>query len=404
MNMEAEHLSRLYQDIRDCVQTIKNEPLQENLDALGNALDKFFTDSKCLRVLYTPNVDKLFFGIYAFPKISGEEVVDILFKGSRYMVKEYWLELDSRLFTGFMLLTADEITALIVHDVASLVNNSAPAAVVKKEIDNYLVKNNEVLKVSDSVHYRGMLAYGFADAMRKYTTIFEQDTFDENNNITDEFLDQITDYSLYIRNAVLKINQVWGNINKEVKNKFITMSWVLRLYKDVRHNRIPGLQGIKRCIELSPSKIEQRELKNFGKRFTRIDDDSLLESAQYDDPTNDKKILKQLRESITERPRHTYSSASLLECVRDDIDNILLSTNIEVSDEDMANTLLHNMNKKMALIQDYVTGDEAISPPEFKQWENIFNHCEQVRKDLSSGLLYNEGRRMINTYRRAIDQ
>lgn len=402
--MESEHLSRLYQDIRDCVQAIKNEPLQENLDMLGNALDKFFTDSKCLRVLYTPNVDKLFFGIYAFPKITGEEVVDILFKGSRYMVKEYWLELDSKLFTGFMMLTADEITALIVHDVASLVNNSAPAAVVKREIDNYLVKNNDVLKVSDSAHYRGMLAYGFADSMRKYTTIFEKDTFEDDSNITDEFLDQITNYSLYIRNAALKINQVWANVNKEVKNKFITMSWILRLYKDVRHNRIPGLQGIKRCIELSPSKIEQRELKNLGKRFTRIDDDTLLESARYDDPSLDEKIIKNLRECITEKPRHMYNSTSLIECVIDDIDAMLLSSNIEVSDESMANTLLHNMNKKMALIQDYVTSDEQISPSEFKQWEGVFNNCERVRKDLSAGMLYNEGRRMINMYKRGFDQ
>ena len=400
MDSEKELLKNLYNDVSQAIQEIAKDPKQDNLDELKRCLNKFFPDSECLGVLYTRNTDKLFFGIFAFPRIKGDEVVDILFHNARYMVKKYWLELDSKLFDGFLMLTAEEIAALIMHDVSHLVSNSAPAEIVKKEIDRYLANNNEVLKVSDSVHYRGLLAYGFADSMRKYTTIFEEDHYVPDDTI-DEFIDWI-DFSGQIRSAFYKINQMGMNINREVRNKFITLSWVLRIYKDIAHNRIPALEAIKRCIELSSSQIERQELKNMGARISRIDDDSLLEAHQYHIPEDDR-MIKSLREEMLKRPRHTYKSVGLLEGVQEDIDDMVFNKD-NFNDPWTLEVLCHDTNKKMALIKDYVDNDSNMSKAEFLQWNGIFKDLDRQRKELYKGRLYSEEKRMINSYSRFGDR
>lgn len=394
MTNETEYLRNLCNDMAGTITKIMNEPLQEYLDELRTDINRFFTDSNCLGVLYTPNTDKMFFGTYIFPKVSGDDVVDILFNNTPYLVKEYWVELDSKLFTGFMMMSPEEITALLLHDIAHMVNNSSPASVVKREIDDYLAKNNTVLKISDSVHYRGLLAYGFADAMRKYTSIFEEDHYVEDD-IVDEFLN-ILGLTDIIREAFYKINQSWANYNREVRNKFITMSWVLRIYKDIRHNRIPALEGIKRCIELSPSVIEQRELKNMGLRISRIDDESLLEAGQIAD-VEDQKLIKSIREHVTDKPIHLYSQITILESIEDDIDRMSFEQTSS-TDANLLTGLVSNANRKMSCIQDIVDNNPHMSDIEFKQWDNAFQKLDKIRQDITNGMLYSEGKRLINTY------
>lgn len=400
MSVEKQQLQSIYDDIELCIENIKKDPSKANLADLQHAINKFFPDSRCVDLIYTPNIDKLFFGVYVFPIISGDEVVDILFHNTRYIVKRYNVELDSRMFTGQVMLTSGEITALLIHDISHLVNNSKPAETVKQELDEYLAKNNDVLKVSDSVHYRGILAYGFADAMRKYTTIFEEDHYTPNG-ITDEFIDWV-DFTNLIRSAFNKLNQVWYNYNREVRNKFITFSWILRIYKDIKHNRIPALEAIKRCIELTPVSIEIEELKKLGERISRIDDDILLESKFSKD--NENQLLKSLREEYTDQPRYKYRTLSIREAMEDDIDRLIDGNKNEYNDPNAIPELLHCMNKKMALIQDYVDNDASLTQPEFKQWDVMFQKLDRARKDIANSNLYTNEKRLINTYTRYGDQ
>jgi hypothetical protein len=400
MSVEKQQLQSIYDDIELCIENIKKDPSKANLADLQHAINKFFPDSRCVDLIYTPNIDKLFFGVYVFPIISGDEVVDILFHNTRYIVKRYNVELDSRMFTGQVMLTSGEITALLIHDISHLVNNSKPAETVKQELDEYLAKNNDVLKVSDSVHYRGILAYGFADAMRKYTTIFEEDHYTPNG-ITDEFIDWV-DFTNLIRSAFNKLNQVWYNYNREVRNKFITFSWILRIYKDIKHNRIPALEAIKRCIELTPVSIEIEELKKLGERISRIDDDILLESKFSKDSEN--QLLKSLREEYTDQPRYKYRTLSIREAMEDDIDRLIDGSRTEYNNPNALPEFLHCMNKKMALIQDYVDTDESMTQPEFKQWDAMFQKLDRARKDIANSNLYSNEKRLINTYTRYGDQ
>lgn len=401
MSVEKEQLQGIYDDIEVCIENIIKDPSQANLDDLKRYINKFFPDAKCTRLIYTNNTDKLFFGIYILPIISGDTVVDILVNNARYIVDRYYIELDSRMFTGQVMLTPGEITALLIHDISHLINNCKPAEIVKKELDDYLASNGEVLKISDSVQYRGILAYGFADAMRKYTTIFEDDHY-VPDGITDEFIDWV-DFGNLIRSAFNKLNQVWYNYNREIRNKFITFSWILRIYTDIKHNRIPALEGIKRCIELSPSVIEREALKAMGERISRIDDDILLESAFTKAETD--RILKTIRESYTDQPMYKYNKFSLKDCMEDDIDRIIdQKENQDYNEPNTMKDLLHCMNKKMALIQDYVDNDDSMTQGDFKQWNEMFKRLDKARKDIVNGSLYTNEKRLVNTYTRYGDQ
>lgn len=386
-----ERLRDLYMDIEAAVQNIKADPVEKNLNELTSCLNKFFNNSECLGTMYTPNTDKLFFGVYAFPKIKGDDVVDILFKNKRYIVERYWLELDSKLFGDYLDLTSAEITALIIHDVGHLVNDSAPAEVVKREIDKYLTDNNDTLKVSSSVHYRGILAYGFADALRKYTTIFEEDHY-VSEDITDEFIDWC-DFSGLVVSAFNKVDRIGYNFNREIQNKFITLSWVLRIYRDIAHNRIPSLMGIKRCIELSPSKIEKKELKNLATRISRIDDDTLLESTDI----NAGALLEDVRDYLLHRNPESIDSYSIMEAVKNDIIDIALEKD-NYNEPDAMPDLLGKINSKLSAIQDYVDNDSSMTKDEYKQWNGMYKELGIMRDDISKGSIYARSKHMVNTY------
>ena len=391
-SIEKEKLQNIYIDIEADVANIQKDPSLDNMENLRKDLNKFFNNSECTRLIYTSNVDKLFFGIYAFPKVEGQDLIDIMFKKKRFIVDAYEVELDSKLFNGGAYLTAAEITALLLHDIGHLVLDSVPAETVKREIDHYLADNNETLKIPESVHYRGILAYGFADAMRKYTTIFEEDHY-VASGITDEFIDWV-DFKALINSAFSKISGMWFNHSREVRNKFITLSWVLRIYKNIKSNRIPALMAIKRCVELSPSKIEKKQLENMGKRVSRIDDDALLESSES---FEEEMVLNEVRSALQYPNGKVYYN--LMESIQNDIDDMILKQQSEEYNEpDGLADLLNSMNNKLACIQDYVDSDPTMSKTEYHQWNEMFKKLGKNRYDLVKGKLFENDPKIINTY------
>ena len=103
-----------YEDVEISVTNIMSDPSQKFLNELRDSLNKFFNDSKCKGVIYTNNIDKLFFGIYTMPVIPADDVIKVITTDKRYRVKEYYVELDSKLFSFTVNLTKKEITALLV--------------------------------------------------------------------------------------------------------------------------------------------------------------------------------------------------------------------------------------------------------------------------------------------------
>lgn len=386
-------LKDAYDDIEIAIQNIKKDPKQEFILDLQNALNKFF-DAKCLRVLYTNNTDKLFFGIYAMPKIDAEQVIKIITGGEKYVIEQYYLELDSKLFQEDINLSAKEIAALLMHEVYNLVSDAAPCESVCKAIDAHLTKNNDVLKISDSIHYMELLSYGFRDAVRKFITIFDKKEVDNNPVMNDFF--EWCGYEQNIKSVFNKIALNWYNYNKEINNKFIVLAWVLRVYKNVRDNRIPALMMIDRCKQLSPSKIEIKELDNIARRLNRIDDDALIESTG----TPEHILYEEVKSSILPNKK----MKSVPEALEDDLVKIAMEQrNVLDNEPDAIPMLMANINSKLAYIQDYVENNQ-LTKEEFKQLDRMYKELTVKRDQLFKGDLYDTRMKIYDEYELEAEQ
>lgn len=365
-------------DIEQAISSIKAAPTQNSIIELQNELNRFFNEATCKGIIYTNNPDKLFFGIYVMPQVKSDDIITAITTDSKFIVQEYYVELDSKLFGEYLGLTEREITCALIHDIFCIIGNSSPIEVVKQEIDRYLAEQHDVIKISDSIHYREILSYGFRDAIRKSTTLFEKDEYVPDSTL-DDFIDWIP-YSDILVSVLDKVSRMGYNYNREVDNKFIVLSWVLRIYKDVLHNRIPAMITLERCQELTPSQIEKKELNNMYRRLTRIDDDSLLEDTTA--------LLKTIRSNMNQI-RNGLVYGSILEAVKGDVVDIMMAKEANADDDpECLPDLVHKLNCKMALVKDYVENDPNMTKDEYKQWNKLYREMQINRNQISHGMFY----------------
>lgn len=360
-----------FSEFRNILFDIKtNGATASRLNELKSELNSFFRDSKCLDVLYTDNTDKLFFGMAVIPKITGDDAIKILQSDDHIRLNQYYLELDSKLFSPILNMNTDELIAILLHEVGHVVNDSKPVEQVRTSVDTYLMKNNEHLVITDSIHYREILAFAIKDTVRKYSSIFEKEKDEEI--IADEFVATFG-YGHDLESAFDKIVKNGYNINRNVNNKLIVLSWVLRLYKDVKLKRISALRALNKGKSMTPSRLEKREIDNVMRRLNRIDDEALIESAVEGLKAKYNATIKQIK----------YKGIRAFE---DDLyEYNMRIRNIE--DEDDALYILRQINTRLAIIDDYVS-TENLDEKEQKRWFDLMDKFRKLRDDLSKKTVY----------------
>lgn len=365
-----------FTDIENALFEIKQSPNSANLNELNREINAFFKDSKCKQVLYTRNTDKMFFGMSVMPVIKADKVYDIIQEDEPVRITEYYLELDSKLFSPTLGLSTREITAVLLHEIGHMVNDTSPVDKLRKELDMYLVKNNETIKTSDSVHYQEILAFGIKDALRKITSLFETD---DDEIIADSFV-VACGYGPELESAFEKVVKNSYRINKDVSNKFIVLAWVIRLYTDIKLRRIVAIKSLQKGESYTASKLEKREMENVIRRLRRIDDDSLIEAVGFD--------------MVADKVNSTMSRIKYkgIRSFEDDLYDYNLQVK-NVQHEDEALELLHKINTRLNIIDDYVTS-ESISESERKRWYALINKYNKLREVLSNKSVYR------NNYRR----
>ena len=353
-----------FTDFEDIITKMKEYPNDINasmLSQLKDEINSFFKDSKCKELVFTQNTDKMFFGIIVMPIV--DHVYDIIRDTELVRIKEYYVELDSKIFSPMLGLSVDEIIALLLYQIGAMVNDSTPIDTVRKNIDVYLVKNNEQIKISESPHYAYILEFGIKDALRKVTSIFEKG---HNDILASQFM-IASGYEEELEDAFMKIDQNGYNMNKDVDTSdIIVMSWVIRLYSAVKLRRIVAIKTIKKCLMLTASQLEKREMQNLIRCLERIDDSSLLEGFFSD--TYSKIKYKNIR---------SYED--------DYFEYAMRVKNINREDDALA--LLHSINVRMNIIDDYVNS-EKLSEADQKRWNALYMKLDKLRDLLSNKNLY----------------
>lgn len=346
---------------------LADKPSVEILDNLKKELNKYFSDSECKEVIFTNNTDKMFFGIKVMPVIDADEIYDYISGDEKIRIEEYLVEFDSKLFDPTLGLSIGESTALLLWEVDGLIGRSEPVDALRNYIAMYFEENNTHLKISLSIHYREILAYGIKDFISKYNSIFYiEDSSDILSN--DWCVLKDATYSAYnkISNGNIKMYE-----NSSPLTKAIVLCWTLDLYANLKKRRVRAIKTLNRLIDLSASRLEKMECSNVIKRIPRIDDDDILTESSMKLKLKEK--LKKARMNSLKSITSTFYELAMR--VRN------------VEDEEDALYLMRQINNNISVIENYKDSKDC-DKQEFNEWISIMDKFIKLRETLSSATVY----------------
>ncbi|WP_301066500.1 hypothetical protein [uncultured Duncaniella sp.] len=335
---------------------------------LQKELNRFFDDSECTQVVFSENGDKMFFGMRVQPEMNANEIYDYLMGNDNVRISKYMLEIDGKLLNPMLELDAMELTAMVVHEVGHVVNDSAPITAARQYLDCYLADNRETLKISDSIHYKEILMYGLKDFISKYGSMFYSG--DVSEVMADDFVHAFG-LSEALESAMKKVmsNNIKLYENTAV-SRGVVFAWTLRLYRNMAVRRVPALRMLNKMKFMTGSKIEQLEMKNLAMRIQRIDNDSLLEFS----------IPSPLQARMAKNRR------DMLRSIDDDYYEYNMRVR-NVEDEDDALYLLRHINTRLAIMEDYIN-DPRIDSKERQRWVKVKDKFLNLREQLTRTATY----------------
>ena len=353
------------------------------LNKIKDCLNKIFPDSKCVDVIYTVNTDKMFFGIVTLPILSPNEILNIMTSDEDSKIATYKVELDSKLFCETIDLSVDEITALIVHEVARLVNDYYPINNARYLIDKAVLDYGITLKMSEYVPYIEIIGYGIKEAARRSVSIFK------NNYLFPYYLDETYELTDSLRRAITKLENKGNLWDTEVDNKSIIIKWVVRLYTDILKYRIMSLHTLEKGIQLTGSVLVVNEMKNMIKKLRRIDDYSLMQEASS--IINFFNDSKKANLSALDRFK-----ANGIKNYYDDFYEIQFEVNNMDNDRGTAVALLHKINSRMSVIDDYISTEPELNLQTKKRLADLYYKYDELRGNIASQKLKSPQTLLIN--------
>lgn len=307
---------------------------------LKNEINKLFIKAKCKEVLYTTNNDKLFFGMRVYPVMDGEDAVNVITEEKPAIFNKYYLEFDSKLFDHMMCLDGKELTAILLHEIGHIVYDTSTIDEVKNNIDMYFTNTGDAMSTKLSKSYKEVIAYAMKDAVMKSASIFAK--LGNEELIADTFVASCG-YGPYLESAFKKISNNSTFINKNVDNRFITLTWAFRLKKDIKLTRLPAIRTLNKAKMLTGSELEKREIINAVNKLASIDDP--IEEGVFEDMKSrfSKKISDFKNKGIRLVKNDIYEF------------NLRLRTAEDVND---LMSIIRAVNNDIAILQDYLSSEE----------------------------------------------
>ena len=341
------------------------------LMSIKDNLDVIFPDAKCEKIVLTDNTDKRFFGIVVMPILDSDQIMEIAISDKNLRVKRYKVELDNRLFGNYIGLNFDEIESLLIHEVGVLVSDDTPGRKVRFTIDQYLNETGERMKISEYISYVELLGFGIKDAMRRLVSVFYNE-YNEPATLDTAF--ELTDF---IRSGLAKIkssNGIWST-ETELGAASTVIRWVLRLYRDVLTYRIPAIHTLKKGIEITGSEFMKLEMKNLIYRLDRIDDRSIIRESVSSFIDQKKKVINNAFDSFKRNGIKAYAD-----------DYYEIKFEIQNVDDDRAKALalLHKINARISVLDDYITSEENLSVQSVKKIQDLINKYEALREEIAN--------------------
>lgn len=362
--------------INSLINAIDNLRRDDSHDAVRQCKDAlnaiFGGKSTCERFIYTINIDKLPFGCIAMPKISGQEVNELVLSGDPIRIAKYDLELDSKLFDYG--LTSKMIAEVILYNVYHLTNDTTPSVRFREALDIYLADNDTQLSIKNSVQYQSILALGLCDTLIQFTNCM----YLETDIISDPLLEQLglTDFDDALNKMFAKIPGCETSMLR--KPRLSTLDWCLRLYNDVEKERIPALRLMDKMKDITASALYTQKFNNVIQSLNRIDTDSIVNEAVQQLVSEGKK-----KGSLFSQIKY----AGLRGIEEDLYEFMIRAKNAETEEEVMY--ALKQINVRIAILDDYLR-NEDISDAERARWQGVLDKYIAIRDQIAAKKVYNK--------------
>lgn len=368
-------LSNQIEDFETSITIFRKLKTKKNLDDIKDSLNHLFKESKCLNVIYTENIDKMFFGINIFPVIQRNEVFNIITDSDKdFIVKEYYLEIDSKLLDST--LNDREVTACILFNVSNMVLDSEPIKKTRHMIDMYLTSTNSILRRTENPHYLELLCFAIKDCMIKLTSIFDNpDKADK-----DEFMNAYG-FEIPLQNAIIKLKgeTKLSFMDHTYETPVVVLAWVLRLYNSIKKFRIAARHTIEKAIKFTGSELTKKELKIIYNRLDRIDD--------YTASFNEGFISDALDEF----------KSNGIKGYEDDLYEIKFEAN-HIESQDQALTLIGRINSRIAVIADYLSTQKNLSASQRTKYTKLLEEYNALRVKIANERVYENKNRLYVNY------
>lgn len=359
---------------------LKSNQNRTVLSEIEKELNKFFKDSKCTEVIYTKNTDKMFFGMRTYAILSDSDVNRILTDDNPIRIERYYIEIDSKLLE--IGLTSRELTAILLHEVGHLVNDSSPSEQVKKAIDLYMADNGIELNLKNAYETNKFLAYAIKDSIRKITSMF---TRNDDEILADEFV-FMCGFGGELESAFKKITRSSKVLKGSNDNKLLGLAYSLKIYKDIGIHRSRAIKTLNKMKSLTGSKIEQREMDEAITALKRVNiSESRVCIEKYNSIVVENCTLLESEDmGLVEKMRRKG-----LKGIEEDLYEFhLRSKNVETEEEAML--LLRQINTRMSVLDDYLTYSAPENPREKDRWEKVYLKYYELRDNLMKKTIWNK--------------
>jgi hypothetical protein len=324
------------------------EKLLSNLDAdhsgstlskLKNEINRFFSKAKCRDILYTVNTDKMFFGMRVYPLFNGDDALEMIGNEKTKPIEQYYLELDSKLFDPMLALDEKELTAILLHEIGHIVYDTETIDEVRKQVDLYFAATGDYADLRASKGYKELLGYALKDAVMKAGSLFTR--YNNDELIADAFVTSCG-YGPYLETAMRKIMHSSVYMNKDIDDRFITLSWVLRLRTEFGVRRLPAIHTLNKAKQLTSSQLEKREI-----------DYALRLLNNMDDPISEGVI-----DAVASRFSKKFNEFKIkgIRSIKNDVYELNLRLRCAQTEEDLL-YIIRTINSDIAILQDYLSED-----------------------------------------------
>lgn len=332
-----------------------------DLNRIKNELNKLFKEAKCLSVIYTENTDKMFFGMRVYIDIDGNSVIDYLGDSPSKPFAKYYLEIDSKLLDPMLNLTDRELMAILLHEIGHIVYDTGSVDAVRVAIDKYFAERDEHFDLNSSRTYRELLAFAIKDSVVKAGSLFAK--IGNEEILADTFVVSCG-YGQDLESAIRKISSSSIYLNDSIDNRFIVLSWVLKIKTDMNISRVPTLKALNTAKKLTASELERRELEKATRNLSTLKDP--IDEGFTDDIKSrfSARVDKFKINGIRGISQDTF------------VDRVALKS---TTDADDVMLIVKRCNTNIAILTDYLSED--LSPSNRAEAERVLKDLYALRQE-----------------------